>query len=142
MDQALSVEFGQKLAEGFQWFGITVVAGFVLGFAIWRGNRRRAGSFVIVVNVFLLTFVLVTVGVAYLLIAVLHLEQTIGLWGVFLASIIAGLLALFVPYYPLKILFAPYESLGADLTRIDSRLLSPLDLRRQEYMARKHKRRP
>lgn len=142
MDESLGLEFGQKILEGLQWYAITVVIGFFLGLAIWRSNRQRVGSFVIVVNVFFFTFALTVLGVGYLLVEVWHLEQTIGFWGVFLIAMIAGLLAMLIPYYPLKILFAPYEYLGADISRMDTRLLSPLDMRRQEYMARKHRRRP
>lgn len=142
MVEALSVELGQKVVEAMQWYALAVVAAFMLGAVIWRSHRGKIGTFVIVVNLFAITFVVVALGVAYLLIDVLHLEQTISLWGVFVAATLTGALALFVPYYPLKILFAPYETIGADISRIDTRLLSPLDLRRQEYMARKHKRRP
>ncbi len=142
MVEALTYELGDKALEAAKWFGIACVLSVLVGFAIWRTLRGHIGTFVLVVNLFLLTFVIAFFGTGYLLIDTWHLEQSIGLQNVFWIAVLAGVFAVMLPYYRSKSCLNPTSHLALTSTAWNRASSAPWTSAVANTWRAKHKNRP
>ncbi|HRL11793.1 MAG TPA: hypothetical protein PKX07_07930 [Aggregatilineales bacterium] len=122
-------------------YGIILVSGVILGALIWRNSRRRQGTFVLVTVGLFSAFLIPFYSVEILLLFVWDVSAVLSDAAVHALALMLGLFFMMLPVIPLRLLLASeHSALRHEYENLPEEFITPLDVHRREYMAKKNRR--